>query len=130
MFDGLYRLGHSDAVQWARDNQEKLLGLAKMNLNVKIFDDSYESVKVLDNVVYCRTDIADHAYIIGYLDIVNDTVAFKTFTSYISGRRPKCIVINGKEFNNFGNNEEIIFSALNYIKTILSIGELEGDDEG
>ena len=130
MFDELYHLGHSDAVQWARDNQEKLLGLAKMNLNVKIFDDSYEIVEALDNVVYCRTDIADHAYIIGYLDIVNDTVAFKTFTSYISGRRPKCIEINGKEFNNFGNNEEIIFSALNYIKTILSIGELEGNDEG
>lgn len=128
MFDELYQLGHSDAVQWARDNQEKLLGLTKMNLNVKIFDDSCEIVNVLDNVVYCRTDIADHAYIIGYLDIVNDAVEFKTFTSYISCRRPKCIVINGKEFNNFGNNEDIIFSAFNYIKTILSIGELEGND--
>lgn len=128
MFDELYQLGHSDAVQWARDNQEKLLGLAKLNLNIKIFSDSYEIVNVLNNVVYCRTDIADHAYIIGYLDIVNDTVAFKTFTSYISRYKPKCIEINGKEFNNFGNNEEIIFSALNYIKTILSIGELEGDD--
>ena len=101
-----------------------------MNLNVKIFDDSCEIVRVLDNVVYCRTDIADHAYIIGYLDIVNDTIAFKTFTSYVSAHRPKCIEINGKEFNNFGNNEEIIFSAFNYIKTILSIGELEGNDEG
>ena len=128
MFDELYQLGHSDAVQWARDNQDKLLGLAKLNLNIKIFGDSYEIVNVLNNVVYCRTDIADHAYIIGYLDIVNDTVAFKTFTSYISRHRPKCIEINGKEFNNFGNNEEIIFSALNYIKTILSIGELEGND--
>jgi hypothetical protein len=130
MFDDLCQFGHSDAVQWARDNQEKLFGLAKMNLNIKIFDDSFEIVRDLNNVVYCKTDIADHAYIIGYLDIVNNTLEFKTYTSYISGRRPKCIEINGKEFNNFGNNEEIIFSALNYIKTILSIGELEGDDEG
>lgn len=128
MFDELYQLGHSDAVQWAKDNHEKLLGLAKLDLNVTIFDDSYEIITDLKNVVYCRTDIADHAYIIGYLDIVDNTVAFKTFTSYISSHRPKCIGINGKEFNNFGNNEEIIFSALNYIKTILSIGELEGDD--
>lgn len=128
MFDELYQVGHSDAVQWAKDNQEKLFGLAKMNLNIKIFDDSFEIVRNLNNVVYCKTDIIDHAYIIGYLDIVNNTLEFKTYTSYISGRRPKCIEINGKEFNNFGNNEEIIFSALNYIKTILSIGELEGDD--
>lgn len=69
------------------------------------------------------------SYIIGYLDIVNDAVKFKTFTSYISRSSPKCIVINGKEFNNFGNNEDIIFAAFNYIKTILSIGELEGDGE-
>ena len=130
MYDNLYKLGHSDAVQWATDNQEKLLGLAKLNLNVKIFADSWEIVNDFNNVVYCRTDIADHAYIIGYLDIVNDTVEFRTFTSYISRSRPKCIVINGKEFNNFGNNEDIIFAAFNYIKTILSIGELEGDDEG
>ena len=29
MFDELYHHGHSNAVQWARNNQEKLLGLAK-----------------------------------------------------------------------------------------------------
>ena len=124
----LYDLGHQKAVDWAKTHADILPRLAALGLTVCIYENDLEIHRKWEHVIYCETD-DDDDFIIGFL-CGNNLTTLHTYTSYITEKNPKCMTVNGKEFSNITGDREIIRSALNYIKTILSIGELEGNEQG
>lgn len=127
MFDELYNMGHAMVVNWAKDHADILPRLTELDLTVCIWENDFEIVREMKHVIYCKA--ADDEYIIGYL--TNDNrMELRTYMSYITDRTPKCITVNGKDFNNFNGNRNIIHSAFEYIQTILSIGGLDGNEQG
>lgn len=112
---------------WAKEHADILPRLAKLGLTVCIWEHDFESVREMKHVIYCET--GGDEYIIGYLTNDN-SLELRSYMSYISNRTPKCITVNGKDFNNFNDNRNIIYSAFEYIQTILSIGGLDGNEQG
>ena len=127
MINSLYEMGHKMVVDWAKEHADILSRLAALDLTVCICENDFGILRELRHVVYCKT--VDNDYIIGNL-VDENLTELHTYMSYITEKTPKYMTVNGKEFRNITGGREIIHSALNYIGTILSIGELEGNEQG
>ena len=127
MINDLYEIGHKLVVDWAKEHPDLLPRLAALDLTVCIWENDFEIMRELRHVVYCKT--VNNDYIIGNL-VGENLTELHSYMSYITEKTPKYMTVNGKEFRNITGDREIIHSALNYIGTILSIGELEGNEQG